>query len=98
LSGFAVAVAQSIEAVGFEIRSQIIWAKQHFAISRGHYHWSHEPCWYAVRKGSTGHWIGDRKQTTLWEISSLNPAGRQEERFAHGTQKPIDCMRRPILN
>ena len=36
-----------------------------FVLSRGHYHWQHEPCWYAVRKG-TGHWTGDRKQSTLW--------------------------------
>ncbi len=65
---FASSVQSSLEAATFEIRSQIIWAKQQFAISRGHYHWQHEPCWYAVRKGKPGSWAGDRKQTTLWEI------------------------------
>ena len=25
--------------MGFEIRSQIIWSKDRFALSRGHYHW-----------------------------------------------------------
>ncbi len=44
----------SVERCGFEIRCQIIWAKPKFAISRGHYDWQHEPCWYAVRKGKTG--------------------------------------------
>ena len=39
-------------------------------LSRGDYHWQHEPCWYAVRKGGKGHWTGDRKQTTLWSIPS----------------------------
>ncbi|HET8627437.1 MAG TPA: DNA methyltransferase [Thermomicrobiales bacterium] len=91
-------VAAAIEAVGFEIRSQIVWAKQHFAISRGHYHWSHEPAYFAVRRGATAGWIGDRKQTTLWEIASLNPAGRQEEREEHSSQKPLECMERPIRN
>jgi len=43
----------------FQIRGQIIWRKQHFVISRGAYHWQHEPCWYAVRKGKTSHWRGD---------------------------------------
>lgn len=82
----------SLQAAGFEIRSQIIWAKHRFAISRGHYHWQHEPCWYVVRKGQTGNWNGDRSQTTLWEISH-NACDT-----GHGTQKPIECMLRPIEN
>jgi hypothetical protein len=32
------AVAADLEAADFKIRSQIIWAKQHFALSRGDYH------------------------------------------------------------
>ena len=42
----------------------IIWAKQHFAMSRGNYPWEHEPCWYSVRKDRSAHWRGDRKQST----------------------------------
>ena len=76
--------------------------KQHFAISRGAYHWRHEPCWYAVRKGQKGHWRGDRKQTTVWEVANLNPFGgaktAENEATGHGTQKPVEIMRRPILN
>ena len=76
--------------------------KQHFAISRGAYHWRHEPCWYAVRKGQTGHWRGDRTQTTVWEVANLNPFGgegaAENEATGHGTQKPVEIMRRPILN
>jgi DNA modification methylase len=87
-------VQASIERCGFEIRCQIIWAKPRFAISRGHYHWQHEPCWYAVRKGKTGHWNGDRTQTTLWQIS----AKTEETKTKHGTQKPVECMSRPIAN
>lgn len=86
-------VQNSIEAAGFEIRCQIIWAKQQFAIGRGDYHWKHEPCWYAVRKGKPGHWAGDRKQTTVWEIDKP-----QKSETGHSTQKPIECMRRPIEN
>ena len=47
---YASTVQDSLTAVGFDVRSQIIWAKDRFALSRGHYHWQHEPCWYAVRK------------------------------------------------
>lgn len=88
----ASTVAQSLEACGFEIRSQIIWAKERHVLSRGHYHWAHEPCWYAVR--GKGHWSGDRKQSTLWSI----PNRDQDAETVHGTQKPVECMRRPILN
>ena len=51
-------------------------------------------CWYAVKKTGKGHWAGDRKQTTLWQISSRD----QDSVTIHGTQKPVECMRRPILN
>ncbi len=61
----ASSVQISLETCGFEMRAQIIWAKQQFAIGRGHYHFQHEPCYYLVRKGATGHWAGGRKQTTL---------------------------------
>ena len=85
-------VAESLAACGFEIRAQIVWAKERLVMSRGHYHWQHEPCWYAVR--GKGHWSGGRKQTTLWSI----PSRDQDAATVHGTQKPVECMRRPILN
>ena len=87
----AATVQQSIEACGFEIRSQIIWAKDRFALSRGNYHWQHEPCWYAVRNNA--HWNGDRSQSTLWHIKA-----REDDGHGHGTQKPVECFRRPMLN
>lgn len=96
----AAEVAAGLESAGFRIRAQIIWAKQHFALGRGDYHWQHEPCWYAVRENKPSNWSGDRTQSTLWQIPNLNPFGgsRQEEATGHGTQKPVELMRRPILN
>lgn len=90
---FAPVVAESLVACGFKLRSQIIWAKNNFAIGRGDYHWKHEPCWYAVREGSSGNWCSDRKQTTLWDIDKP-----QKSETGHSTQKPVECMRRPMLN
>ncbi|CAM3100990.1 DNA modification methylase [Paracoccus aminovorans] len=90
----ATTVADSLIASGFNIRSQIIWAKDRLILSRGDYHWQHEPCWYAVRAKGKGHWAGDRKQTTLWHITSRD----QDAETVHGTQKPVECMRRPVLN
>ncbi|MDN3564602.1 site-specific DNA-methyltransferase [Paeniroseomonas aquatica] len=85
-------VAESLTATGFTVRAQIIWAKERLVMGRGHYHWQHEPCWYVVR--GTGHWSGDRKQTTLWSI----PSRGQDAATTHGTQKPVECMARPMRN
>lgn len=63
----ATTVADSLAACGFDIRAQVIWAKDRLVLGRRHYHWQHEPCWCAVRGGAKGHWSGDRKQTTPGE-------------------------------
>lgn len=109
-------VAKSLRVCGFGIRSQIIWAKPRFALSRGDYHWQHEccmyalrdtecpdlpgycpgyeSCWYATREGEKSHWQGSRSESTLWEIDYKD----QDTQTTHGTQKPVECMRRPMLN
>ena len=71
---------------------QIIWDKMRLVIGRGDYHWQHEPAWYAVRKGRTGHWAGGRNQTTVWQIP------HRKYGSGHGTEKPVECMKRPIEN
>ncbi len=90
---FAGVVADSLAVCGLLPRSQIVWAKDRFALSRGDYHWQHEPCWYAVRKGKPGAYAGGRKQSTLWNIPARDDSG-----VGHGTQKPVECMKRPIEN
>lgn len=89
----AAAVARSLEAVGFEIRSQIVWVKERLVISRGHYHWKHEPCWYAVREGATAGWVGDKRQSTVWEMGS-----DESVEGGHSTQKPVEAMARGMRN
>ena len=89
----AGSLADSLEANGFTMRAQIIWAKNQFAIGRGDYHRQHEPCWYTVRKGKTGHYVGGRKQSTLWQIDKP-----RKSETGHSTQKPVECMKRPIEN
>lgn len=90
---FSNIVADSLVKNDFEIRNQLIWVKSNFAISRGNYHWMHEPCWYAVKRNTKAQWCGDRKQTTVWEIAK---PGKSET--GHSTQKPVECMARPMRN
>lgn len=119
-------VADSLLKCGFGLRAQIVWAKSQLVIGRGDYHPQHEPCWYAVRKGKTGHFVGGRKQRTLWRF--VADALRADEKVfvcpddegllaisgdestiweipkplksetGHSTQKPVECMARPIRN
>ena len=80
-------VAAGLAACGLQLRAQIVWAKQHFTLSRGDYHWKHETCWYAVREGKSSHWGGDRRQTTVWEIANNNPFGNP--------QRELSCLASP---
>jgi DNA modification methylase len=88
-----VDMADQLKGSNFVLRNLIVWGKSQFAIGRGDYHSQHETCWYAVRKGATGHYNGDRTQSTLWEIDKP-----QKSETGHSTQKPIECMERPIRN
>ena len=69
--------------------------KHRFVLGRGHYHWQHEPCFYAVRERGEARWQGARDQSTVWQIGS---AVDDDAATVHGTQKPVACMLRPILN
>ena len=51
-------------------------------------------CWYAVRDSKKSHWQGSRKMSTLWNIDFSG----QDLTATHSTQKPVACMRRPIVN
>lgn len=96
----AAPVAINLLAAAIEIRTQVIWRKASLVISRGHYHWQHEPCWYAVRKGRTAKWCGGRKQSTIWDIPNMHrtQGDVDDGKTAHSTQKPVECMARPIRN
>jgi len=92
-------VKNSLEKANYEIRQQIIWVKDIFALSRSAYQWKHEPCWYAVRKGATANWQGGRDKTTVWQAASPIMAfggGRDDCRTIHPTQKPLDVIRPSI--
>lgn len=86
-------IGDNLKSCGLVLRNLIIWGKNQHAISRGNYHHKHEPCWYAVRKGENAGWIGDRSQTTLWDIDKP-----RKSETGHSTQKPLECMETPLKN
>ena len=93
-----VTVAADLVQAGFELRSYIVWNKPALVMGRGHYHWQHEPCFYVACE--TAKWCGDRTQSTIWEIDHVHPTlGTVDDgETIHGTQKPVECMARPIRN
>jgi DNA modification methylase len=91
-SYFVAEVQNGLKNKNFQIRNLIIWAKTGFVISRGNYHWQHENCWYAVKKGKRADWIGDRSQSTIWTID------HRKSESGHSTQKPVEAMAKPIRN
>lgn len=89
----AAIVEESLNDTGLVVRAQIIWVKDKLVVGRGNYHWQHEPCWYCVRNQANGAWEGNRKQSTVWQFDRV-----LKLELGHGTQKPVEAMRRPIIN
>jgi len=99
-SSFTDVVMQSLRNAGFEPSQQIIWNKSVMVMGRSDYHFKHEPCWYAIRKGENHNWKGDRKQTTIWDGAPPNHimGGSKEEKTSHPTQKPAILYEKAYLN
>lgn len=87
---------QDLRKCGYEINSVIIWNKNEQVLGMGDYHWKHEPCIYATR--GKHNWKGGRDKTTVWDIPLIMFLKKEEGSWGHGTQKPIECMKRPIEN
>src|ERR1017187_9198955 len=82
----------ALEAAGFEMRCQIIWAKNTFAWGFGRYKFQHEPIFYAHVAGQSDPWYGDKSQSTLWEENK--PAANR----LHPTMKPVELVERALVN
>jgi DNA modification methylase len=92
-------VLDGLLRIGFLYPQQIIWNKGRTVLTRTHYWYQHEPCWY-VRKPKAP-WYGKAgDNSTIWDSPSPKfiMGGSKEEKFDHPTQKPVELMRRPILN
>jgi DNA modification methylase len=98
-SVFTREVLNGLERIGFLYPQQIVWNKGRTALTRTHYWYQHEPCWYVRKKNAP--WFGQAgENSTIWDSPSPKfiMGGSDEEKYDHPTQKPVDLMRRPILN
>jgi DNA modification methylase len=98
-SKFTREVLDGLLQIGFVHHQQIIWNKGRPVLTRTHYWFQHEPCWYVRKKNAP--WFGrPGENSTIWDSPSPKfiMGGSDEAKFDHPTQKPIELMRRPILN
>jgi len=98
-SRFTREVLDGLLRIGFEHHQQIIWDKGRTVLTRTLYWFQHEPCWF-VRKPRAP-WYGKAgENSTIWDSPSPKfiMGGSDEEKYDHPTQKPVELMRRPILN
>jgi DNA modification methylase len=82
----------ALEVAGFEVRCQLIWAKNTFAWGFGRYKFQHEPMFYCHVTGEKDPWYGDKTQSTLWH--EKKPAANR----IHPTAKPVELVERALLN
>jgi DNA modification methylase len=98
-SKFTREVLDGLLRIGFVHHQQVIWDKGRTVLTRTHYWFQHEPCWYVRKKNAP--WFGKAgENSTVWTVPSPKfiMGGSKEEKFDHPTQKPLELMRRPIPN
>jgi DNA modification methylase len=98
-SKFTREVLDGLLKIGFVHHQQVIWDKGRTVLTRTHYWFQHEPCWYVRKKNAP--WFGKAgENSTIWFSPSPKfiMGGSDEEKFDHPTQKPVLLMRKPILN
>jgi len=98
-SKFTREVLDGLLGIGFLHHQQIIWDKGRAVLTRTLYWFQHEPCWFVRKKNAP--WYGKAGQnSTIWESPSPKfiMGGSDEAKFDHPTQKPVELMRKPILN
>jgi DNA modification methylase len=98
-SKFTREVLDGLLRIGFEHHQQLIWDKTRTVLTRTLYWFQHEPCWFVRKKNAP--WFGKAgENSTIWASPSPKfiMGGSGEEKYDHPTQKPVDLMRRPILN
>ena len=52
---------------GWQVKQELIWNKNTFALGRQDYQWKHEPCLYGWKDGAAHYFVDDRTQSTVFE-------------------------------
>ncbi|MPZ49033.1 MAG: DNA methylase [Dehalococcoidia bacterium] len=74
---------------GLHLHQTIIWVKARAVLTRSHYMWMHEPCFYGWVEGQQPDRKPPANAKTVWDIGGENDN-------IHPTQKPLEVFLRPI--
>ena len=77
---------------GLKSKQVLMWNKG-MILGHSDYHWAFEPCFYGCHADENCEWLGDRCQTTVWDIKR-DHAGD----YVHPTQKPTTLAQKAIFN
>jgi len=80
------------ERHGAFVHQQIIWVKGHGILTRSHYLWQHEPCFYGWVRGKQPRRVANDHPTTVWPVASLTNAEAPD----HPTPKPLELFEIPM--
>jgi DNA modification methylase len=98
-SKYTSEVLAGLLRIGFVHHQQIIWDKTRTVLTRTLYWFQHEPCWFVRKKNAP--WYGKAgENSTIWACPSPKffMGKKEEEKYDHPTQKPVELMRKPLLN
>ena len=75
----------------FYYSSLIVWKKDKPVMTRGHFNSFYELIFYGWNKNSKSSYIGDNKETDVWNFD------RPVQNKLHPTSKPVDLVKKAIL-
>lgn len=84
-------VEEAWTRAGLLVHQQIIWAKARAVLTRSHFMWQHEPCFYGWVQGTPPTRRPPSNETTVWNVDQK---GQQDG--IHPTQKPLELFLRPV--
>lgn len=77
---------------GLKSKQVLVWNKG-MILGHSDYHWAFEPCFYGCHADENCEWLGDRCQTTVWDIKRDHTGD-----YVHPTQKPTTLAQKAIFN
>lgn len=84
-------VEEAWKQAGLLVHQTIVWVKSRPVLTRSHFMWQHEPCFYGWPEGHQPTRKPPASARSVWEIGT---AGENDN--IHPTQKPVELFARPI--
>ena len=85
------AFEDALNAVGLEVREQLIWNKNALVLGRQDYQWKHEPCFYGWKEGASHYFINTRSLTTVIDDDEIDLDAMKKDELKDLLQKILEA-------